>query len=287
MTVQGLTIIGESINDSVPSTHKLFEAEDMAGLKDLARMQDEGGATYIDVNVGKRPAKFLAEMVRQVQDVTAKPLSIDTPDPEMAEAALQAYDLERAGGRIPVLNSISPLRPEMFGLLKIQRFRPILMTSERNTESGGMANHTAAEVYETAIQLVKEANRHGIPTSDCIIDPAISPIGADSEGHLKRVVGALRLMHEDPFLQGAHRSVGLSNFTVMLPPKRADGSPTKGPLESAFLTIAMPLGLDFVIGSVKRRYEILTPNHAALQCLSDCLQLDGFDVLMRVRDYYA
>lgn len=287
MTVQGLTIIGESINDSVPSTHKLFEAEDMAGLKDLARMQDEGGATYIDVNVGKRPAEFLAEMVRQVQDVTAKPLSIDTPDPEMAEAALKAYDLERAAGRIPVLNSISPLRPEMFGLLKVLRFRPILMTSERSTESGGMANRTAAEVYETAMRLVKEANRHGIPTSDCIIDPAISPIGADSEGHLKRVVGALRLMHEDPFLQGAHRSVGLSNFTVMLPPKRADGSPTKGPLESAFLTLAMPLGLDFIIGSVKRKYEILTPDHAAMQCLSDCLQLDGFDVLMRVRDYYA
>ena len=51
--------------------------------------------------------------------------------------------------------------------------------------------------------------------------------------------------------------MGLSNFTVMLPPKRADGSPVKGPLESAFLTKAMPLGLDMVIGSVKRNYELL------------------------------
>jgi len=82
-------------------------------------------------------------------------------------------------------------------------------------------------------------------------------------------------------------SVGLSNFTVMLPPKRADGSPTKSPLESAFLTLAMPLGLDHVIGSVKRKYETLPADHPALQCLTDCLKLTGFDVIMRVQEYYA
>ena len=82
-------------------------------------------------------------------------------------------------------------------------------------------------------------------------------------------------------------SVGLSNFTVMLPPKRADGSPTKGPLESAFLTLAMPLGMDHVIGSVKRKYEMLTTDAPALQCLTDCLKLEGFDVIMRVQEFYA
>ena len=29
MAIPGLTIIGESINDSVPSTHKLFDANDV------------------------------------------------------------------------------------------------------------------------------------------------------------------------------------------------------------------------------------------------------------------
>ena len=79
MPIPNLTIIGESINDSVPSTNKLFEANDLVGLKELAKSQDVGGAGYIDVNVGPRTAEFLAEMVRQVQGVTAKPLSIDTP----------------------------------------------------------------------------------------------------------------------------------------------------------------------------------------------------------------
>jgi hypothetical protein len=51
--------------------------------------------------------------------------------------------------------------------------------------------------------------------------------------------------------------------------------------------MAMPLGLDHVIGSVKRKYEILPPDHAAMRCLADCLKLDGFDVIMRVQEYYA
>lgn len=287
MAIPGLIIIGESINDSVPSTHELFEANDIEGLKALARAQDEGGATYIDVNVGTRSPEFLAEMVRQVQSVTAKPLSIDTPDPIMAEAALRAYDLQRAGGQKPILNSISPLRAQMFELCRLQPFKPILLASERNENGSGMPNHTAEEVYRTARELVQEAGRHGIGVDQCIIDPAICPIGADTEGNLKRLVGAMQRIHGDAALRGVHMSVGLSNFTVMIPPKRADGSPTKGPLESAFLTLAMPLGLNHVIGSVKRKYELLPPTHPAMVCLNDCLKLDGFDVVMRVQEFYA
>jgi len=288
MPIPNLTIIGESINDSVPSTNKLFEANDIAGLKALAVSQDTGGAGYIDVNVGPRSADFLAEMVRQVQGVTTKPLSIDTPDPVMAEAGLKAYDRARAGGLIPVLNSIAQTRREMFKLTSIMPFMPILLASERVDAKGiGQPCHTAAEVHQTARELVAEAATHGIPVHQCIIDPAISPIGADSEGRFHCLMGAINLIHADPDLKGVHMSVGLSNFSVMLPPKRADGSPTKGPLESAFLTLAVPLGMDHVIGSVKRKYELLAPDHPAMLCLNDCLKLEGFDVIMRVQEFYA
>ena len=287
MPIPNLTIIGESINDSVPSTNKLFEANDLVGLKELAKSQDAGGAGYIDVNVGPRPAEFLAQMVREVQGVTTKPISIDTPDPVMAEAALKAYDRARAGGKLPVLNSIAQTRREMFKLTKIMPFMPILLASERLEKGVGHPNHTAAEVHQTARELVAEAAQYGIPVEHCIIDPAISPIGADSDGRFQCLMGAINLIHADPALKGVHMSVGLSNFSVMLPPKRADGSPTKGPLESAFLTMAVPLGMDHVIGSVKRKYEVLPSDHPAMLCLSDCLKLEGFDVIMRVQEYYS
>ena len=105
--------------------------------------------------------------------------------------------------------------------------------------------------------------------------------------HLHRLMGAMRLMHDDADFKGCHYSVGLSNFTVMIPPKRANGDPVKGPLESAFLTRAMPLGLDTVIGSVKRKYQLLDEGHDALVCFDEVLKREGFDCIMRVQEFYS
>ncbi|HLA85009.1 MAG TPA: dihydropteroate synthase [Thermoguttaceae bacterium] len=290
MAIQGLTIIGETINDSVPSTHTLFDAGDIDGILELAKMQDEKGAAFIDVNVGPRSAEFMADMVRKIQAVTSKPLSIDTPDPVIAKAGLEAYNLDRAGGRKPVLNSISPLRMTMFDLYAICPFMPILLVSERMEGSQAMPCRTAEETYQAAQAMAAAARAvgKGIPNKDLIFDPGIAPVGSDSEGNLKRLVQAAAMIHGDPDFAGVHMSVGLSNFTVMLPSKKPDGSPVKGPLESAFLTKVMPLGLDMIIGSVKRKYELLGSDDPAMQCLEDILKTDdGFEAIMRVRDFYA
>lgn len=287
MAIEGLTIIGESINDSVPPTKKLFDANDIEGLKELAKKQDALGAAYIDVNVGMRSAEFMASMVREVQSVTGKPLSIDTPDAALAKAGLEAYDLDRAGGKAPILNSISPLRPEMFDLYGIQPFWPILMVSERVEGGDSRPNRTAEETYRTAKEMVRAAGEHTIGVGHCIVDPAIGPIGSDMEGNTKRVLATMKLIHEDPALAGIHISVGLSNFTVMLPSKRADGSPVKGPLESAFLTKAMRLGLDMIIGSTVRKYEILPGDHPAMVCLEAFLQADDVEGIIKVQEFYS
>jgi len=291
MAIPGLTIIGESINDSVPSTKKLFDENDLPGLLELARSQDEKGAAWIDVNVGPREPAFMADLVRRIQSVTAKPLSIDTPDPAIAEAGLRAYDPGRTGGRKPVLNSISPLRLPMFGLAAVRPFIPILMASERYEPGAGCgsANRTAEETRQTARALLEEARRSipGFTNDQAIIDPGIAPVGGDCEGQLRRVLESLALMHADPFFAGVHMSVGLSNFTVMLPSKKKDGTPVKGPLESAFLTLAMPRGLDTIIGSTVRKYEILPPGHPALACLEDILKLEGYDTLVRLKEFYG
>jgi len=289
MAIKGLTIIGEAINDSVPSTKKLFEAGDFDALMELARLQDQKGAAYIDVNIGLRSPEFMADLVKKIQQVTARPLSIDTPDLEIARAGLEAYDLDRAGGQKPVLNSISPLRLEMFDLCAVQPFRPILLVSERVVEGRSGTCHTAEESYEAAKHLSCEARAGGreITNDDLIVDPGIAPIGTDAEGNLKRLVAAMELIHDDDDFAGVHMSVGLSNFTVMLPPKCADGSRVKGPLESAFLTKTMPLGLDMIVGSVKRKYKLLDPDHPAMICLEEVLQAEGFDAIMRIREFYS
>jgi len=280
MAIEGLTLIAEAINDSVPSTHKLFESGDLDALLELARMQDRRGAAYIDINIGPRPPEFMAQIVEKVQGVTDLPLAIDTPDPAIAKAGLQAYDPGRAGGARPILNSITALRAEMFDLYRIRPFRPILLISEQLVAGQSRPCHTSEETCQAARTLVGMfLGRCGGATN--------APIGSDTEGNIHRLIAALRQIHQDQTLAGVHASVGLSNFTVMLPAKRPDGMAVKSALESAFLTKAMPLGLDMVIGSVKRNYQLLPPDHPAVQCLDDCLKLEGFDVLMRVREFYT
>ena len=290
MSIAGLTIIGESINDSVPSTHAIFEKNDLAGIVALAKSQAESGAAYIDVNVGIRPPEFMAEVVKKIQEHLSLPLSIDTPDPAIAAAGLEAYNPGRADGRKPVLNSISQARLEMFELYAKKPFIPILLVTEGEDSSGAMRmNKTAEETYATAKAMVSIARQRmkDVPNHELILDPGIVPIGADTEGNFKRLMTAIRMIHEDADLKGVKMSVGLSNFTVMLPAKRADGSPVRGPLESAFLTLAMPLGFNTAVASVKRNYTLLPDDHPAMQCLRDVLTLDGFNAIMRVMSFYS
>jgi len=285
---KSVTLIGESINDSVPATKALLDTADVAGLQQLAQSQDESGADYIDVNIGLRSKDVMARLVRAVQEVTAKPLSIDSPDLEICRAGLDAYDPNRADGQRPILNSISPLRPEMFTLAKAGRCLPILLISEYRTAAGtSVACRTAEETWQTAKTMIAEAKQHGLGCADVILDPGIAPIGSDTEGNLKRLLGSMQLIQGDPELQGVHISVGLSNFTVMLPVKRKDGLLVKSTLESAFLGKAVPLGLDMVIGSVKRNYAPLPESHPAIECLDKCLASEGFEVLVHLRRFYT
>jgi cobalamin-dependent methionine synthase I len=289
MSIPGLTIIGEAINDSIPSTQKLLEANDVGGILALAKSQDAGGAGYIDVNVGRRPPAVMAELVRRIQEVTAKPLAIDSPDPEIARAGLEAYDPARAGGATPILNSISPLRLAMLDLHAIRPFMPILLITERSEGGQFQPNRTAEETYRTAKELLQavRASRSRLPNDRLIFDPGISPIACDLEGQFKRLWESMGLIHDDPDLRGVHISVGLSNFTHMLPSKRPDGSPVRSALESAFITQAMPRGLDTIIGSVKRHYTLLPPDHPAMACLADVLRMDSFEAIERVRAFYT
>lgn len=290
MSIPGLTIIGESINDSVPSTHVLFEENNLAGIVELARQQAERGAAYIDVNVGPRSPAFMAEVIRSIQDHIPVPLSIDTPDAAIAAAALDVYDQERTGRRMPILNSISEARLEMFDLYASRPFAPVLLITEGTNASGEMMlNRTAEHIYATAKSMVGITRQRisGIPNDQIILDPGIMPLGSDSKGDFKRLVDAMALIHRDNDLAGVNMSVGLSNFTAMLPAKKGDGSPVKGPLESAFLTMAMPLGLNTIIGSTKRQYALLTDDDPAMQCLKDVLTLEGVEAVMRVMLYIS
>jgi hypothetical protein len=80
--------------------------------------------------------------------------------------------------------------------------------------------------------------------------------------------------------------IGLYNFTVKIRSETKLSDLVKTPLENAFLTLAVPHGLDHCIGNTKKKHEFLNDTHPAMKTLIDVLDLGGFDVINRVQEFY-
>jgi 5-methyltetrahydrofolate--homocysteine methyltransferase len=106
------------------------------------------------------------------------------------------------------------------------------------------------------------------------------------KGLTRMTVNAVESIGHTPLFKGCHMSVGLSNFTVMMPSKTKSGQLVKTPLENAFLTLTVPKGLDHVIGSSKKKYDFLPEDHPAMQTVSKLLGLTGMEALKTVRQFY-
>lgn len=291
MTIKGLNIIGERINPGFKSSLELLEKNDIAGLQALALQQVEKGAMALNINVGDRAMKeptFMTNIIEAVQDVVAVPLSFDFPNVEVQRECLKIYDQNKAGGKLPIVNSISELRWDMLDLLKIRPFKILLMASERVENGNRIANKTADEVHVTTKRMVnKILSETSVSINDIIVDVSIGPVGADTENLTRMAVDSIKKIGLDDDLKGIHMSVGLSNISIMLPKHAANGTLLKPQIESAFLTLTVPYGLDHIIGTSGRNYELLEENNMVMKGFKEAIELDGFDTIMRIQEIYS
>jgi len=291
MSFKNLKIIGERINPGFKSSLKLIEDQDIAGIQQLAVKQVENGATYININVGNGVIEdqgFMKDVIRGVQEVVSVPLSFDFPNVEVQKVFLNCYDQKKAMGGKPIVNSISELRMEMMQLYDVRDFKMILMASERN-ENGVMSpNKTSDEVLDTTLRMVENIRRAypAITLSDIFIDVSVSPIGADVEGLVKMAIESIRKIGTHSELDSIHMSVGLSNISVMLPNTALDGSNLKLGLESAFLTETVPYGLDTILATPGRKYQMLDEDNFVLKGFRNAINAEGYDSLMEIQSLY-
>ena len=87
-------------------------------------------------------------------------------------------------------------------------------------------------------------------------------------------------------LRGINISGGLSNIGQQLPPKAADGSDLKEQLECAFLTLAVPHGMNTVLGTPWRSYKPLPDDNFVFDTFSKFLDTTGSNALRQVRRFY-
>jgi len=270
-------LIGELMNNSFARAARAWKNRDLSAYQNLAKLQADLGANYLTLNIDGtqsmmvKPQEmydFLPELIPAIQEATSIPISFDNPSYEFHRRALEVYD--RSKSDRPILNSVAASRPQLDEMLELVAEYDTLvigMASEKFTTEGSAQCLSADDVYGAAQDLAQllldKTNRK---YDQIIIDPGLAPVGADTYGLVNMGLDAIRLIRSNPDLDGVHISVGLTNFSFGTPKEIREG------LESAFLTLAVDAGLDFVLGNPEKNLQLLDRDDRYVQIVSEALE---------------
>ncbi len=279
MSEKKLHIIGDLINNAYGRARKSFTEKNLEGYQNLARLQTDLGVEFLDVNIdGTRLIQvkleemlaFLPEVIPAIQEASSLPLCLDNPSIEYQKVALKNYNRDKANGKAPLLNSLAASREhldEMIELVAEYDTMVIVMASEKFAEDGSAQCLNPKDVHLAAKHFVEllstKANRRN---DQIVIDTGLAPVGADTYGLVNIGLDAMRLIRNDPDLNGTHLTVGLSNFSWGTPKHIREN------LEKAYLTIAMREGLDFAIANPEKIDGPLPPDHRTVELLNQALE---------------
>jgi len=175
-TIRGgkMILIGENLNIMSQIIGPALKERSPKPIQELAKAEAEAGVDYIDLNIGpaRRAGDELMEwVVKTVQEVTDKPLSLDTTNPVAMEAGLKVHK-----GRA-LINSIS-LQPDRLEqeLPLVKKYNASMIGLLWGVE--GMPRD-AAERGILAVDLLYKANELGIPNEDIWIDPILTPVSVE------------------------------------------------------------------------------------------------------------
>ena len=293
MAFPNLIIVGDRINpQGFKNTAKMIAEEDIAGLQALAVKQVEAGSSFIDVTIGPRAyedLKFLQKVVMALQEAVSVPLCIDYPVKHIVAACLEVYDPKKSKGIPPLINSFAETRMDMCDLFDIMPCKVVLMTSEYVDANGSpKSSKKAGDVVDVARRLVQKLlKEHGLKHDDIYVDVTVNSMISDMEGLTKMALNAIKTISSDPDMKGVHIIGGLTNIGNMLPKIEFGGMSLRHCVENAFLTRAVPMGFDTVLGTPWTNFSPLPEGHDVLVAFDEIIELKGLDAMRRLRKLWA
>ncbi len=224
-----MLIIGERINSSRRSIEQAISEKNAPFLIEQARLQAESGANFVDVNCAvrlKKEKEDLVWLMKILQDNLNIPISIDSPDPEVIDAALGAHK-----GK-PFVNSITAESKKLKTMLDILKGREVFIIALTMDDSGIPSGFE--ERISIAKNMVDFLKKAGINADNIYVDPLVKPISSEPD-QAKQFLEAVVILKQN----GIKTIGGLSNVSYGLPARRI--------LNAAFLSLAIKAGIDAVI----------------------------------------
>lgn len=206
-----------------------MEQRDSDYIQDLAVRQERAGADFIDINAGafvEDEAGTLEWAMTEVQAVTAKPISIDSPS---GEAIKRGLALHKNGK--PFINSITR---------ETERWKQLFpLVVENDTyvlglciDDKGISDKPEVRA-RIAERIINDLVKAGKKTEDIAIDPLTTPIGVDWNYGLF-VLDTIRIIKQN--FPETKLITGLSNVSYGLPARKQ--------INRAFMIACMAHGLD-------------------------------------------
>ncbi|HEX8924842.1 MAG TPA: dihydropteroate synthase [Terriglobales bacterium] len=226
-----MLIIGEKINGTRKLVNKAVLERDADHIRKLAISQIEAGSDALDVNAGTSPDREpedIVWLINTVQEVTDKPLCLDSPNPDALLAGLSATK------QVPIINSISMEEARLRGVLPIVAqygCRVLALALD-----GGTIPTTCEGRMAIVHRLMEETRKAGVPDEKVYVDPLVMSVGTDSNACLTTLATMRAILAA---YSKAHLTAGLSNVSF--------GLPARTLLNRAFLTLAIEAGLDSAI----------------------------------------
>ncbi|MEJ5186651.1 MAG: dihydropteroate synthase [Candidatus Geothermincolales bacterium] len=251
-----MLIIGEKVNVMMKKIGQAMKERDKKPIQEMALLQVEGGANWLDINLGpatKEGPERMRFVVEAVMEVTDVPLALDTMNIEAMKAGL-----ETVKDREVMINSISS-QPE-----RIEKLMP--MAVEHNAwvvglclNEKGNVPRDANERVEVAYNIIMAAQEYGIPLDKLLIDPIVLPVSV-SQDQVHALIQSMDM------LQGVFAEfdpkpgtvVGLSNVSNSIPDEdlaRLINRTLLGVLMAKGLTAAIVDPNDEELMGVMRRNE--------------------------------
>jgi len=229
-----MILVGESINIMSQTIGPALKERNPKPVQEMAKAQVDRGIDYLDINIGparKAGDELMEWAVKVVQEVTDKPLSLDTTNPVAMEAGLKVHKNGKA-----LINSIS-LQPDRLeqGLPLVPRYNAAMVGLLWGAE--GMPRDAAERGMLVADLLFRTAEI-GIPNEDVWVDPIVSPVSVEIN-QVKACVEFMSMLKE--IAPDSKSIVGLSNIS--------NGTPIalRPYLNRTYMVMLMRYGLDSAI----------------------------------------
>lgn len=225
-------IIGELINGMYGNIGRAIKEKDKSIIQKCALDQINSGADALDVNCGpasRNPTEDIKWLIECIQEVTDKPLSIDSSKINVIESGLKVIKNK------PIINSTTSDIEKLSALVPLAKIYNASLIGLTISNKGIPQNKD--QRLELAADIVANCAEKDFPIEDLYLDPIVMPVNV-AQSQMKDI---LEVIHEFKIISSPSPKtiVGLSNVS--------QGACGRSLINRTFLTMAVAYGLDAAI----------------------------------------